>query len=393
MERYLLALALVPSVAGCDLGFNLTGLGDAFSCTDCWDVGGGGGGSGPSSGYYSGRIWVGPYSVVEGEATVYAYDPSNLTVPIDSAVSRDQGCSRLLNTSCVPGYDFDFRRAPPAVVCGYLARVVLWNGESSELAPLFPTAPTPCDSLSTPGAARNYPLPAYSPLDTPFALEGSVLIDGEPAGGGVRVDVHTRPTAADSVSACPAWSFFSVRQDRSVPPPLAECVPVYTDVRGHFVYSTTDPAQLFVLCDLAIARVSLEDTRVLQTELESTSLSTCSKRSFADLRFGSRQAARGTVRVDGERWATAGEAYVELFDPVRSTTVGERSWTLDDGSFLVWIPDDYIVETDCVLNLRAAHVGGGSTTDTDPYLSRRLCNGDPSHGGSLRLFELSSASP
>jgi hypothetical protein len=387
VKRYLLALALVPSVAGCDLGFNLTGLGDSFACTDCWDVGGGGG-SGRSSRYYSGQISIGPYSVVEGEATVYAYDPSDLTVPIDSAVSHDQGCFRLVTNSCVPGYTFDFGSEPAPVICGYLARVVLWNGDSSELAPLFPTAPTPCDSLSTPGGARDYSLPAYSPLNTPFALEGSVVIDGRP-GDAVRVDILTRPTPTDSASTCDAWSFFSVRRDESVLPPRATCVHVYTDPSGRFLYSTTDPAQLLVLCGLAIARVSLPDDRTLQRQLESTTRDTCTHRRFHDFRFGGQEAAGGAVRLlDAERWAEAGEVYVEVLDPSHSSTIGEPGWTLDDGSFFLWLPDE-MVEPPCDLVLRATVAGGGSKIQPrSPGATATSCS-----GGYLNLFELAGANP
>lgn len=393
MKKYLLPLALVPSVAGCDLGFNLTGLGDSFSCTDCWDVGGGGGGSGRSSRYYSGQISIGPYSVVEGEATVYAFDPSDLTVPIDSAVSRDQGCFRLVTNSCIPGYTFDFGPEPPPVVCGYLARVVLWNGDSSELAPLFPTAPTPCDSLSTSGGARNYSLPAYSPLNTPFALEGSVFIDGEPADEGVHVNILTRPTSTDSVSACPDGSFFSgffsVREDGSVSPRSAECVPVNTDLTGQFLYSTTDPAQVFLLCELAIARVSLHDGRTLQRQLESTTRDTCTHRRFHDFRFGGQAAASGAVRLlDANRWAAAGEVYVEVLDPSHSSTIGEPGWTLDDGSFFLWLPDE-MVEPPCDLVLRATVVGGVSKIQPrSPGATATSCP-----GGSLHLFELAGTNP
>jgi hypothetical protein len=48
MNMRWLILTLVPWAGGCDLGMDLTGLGDAFSCTNCWDVGGGGGASGGS---------------------------------------------------------------------------------------------------------------------------------------------------------------------------------------------------------------------------------------------------------------------------------------------------------------------------------------------------------
>ncbi len=53
MSMRWLLLTLVPLAGGCDLGPDVTGLGDAFSCRGCWDVGAGGGswgGPSPSAG-------------------------------------------------------------------------------------------------------------------------------------------------------------------------------------------------------------------------------------------------------------------------------------------------------------------------------------------------------
>lgn len=370
MRKSLVAFALASSLTACDLGFSLTGVGDAVSCTDCWDVGGGGSGSDGSdrpSGVYSGQISMGPYPVVEGEATVYAYDPSDLVVPIDSAVSLNQGCRPgLFEPYCIPGYRFDFRGTPVPAFCGYLTRVVLWNGDSSELAPMFPTAPTPCDSLSTPGSPRNYSLPAYSPLENPFTLEGSVVIDGYPADDGIRVDILTRPSPTDTASRCEFWSFHSIRWDEVVSPlntwMTDTCEHVYTDPGGGFRYSTTDRAQLAALCGLAIARVSLADGRILQTALESTTRATCTRRRFHDLRFGAEQRASGAVRlIDANRWAAAGEVYVEFLDASHLSTIGDGSWTLDDGTFFLWLPDK-MDEPSCDLILRATLIDGNSIT-------------------------------
>lgn len=349
--RWPIVILVACATAACNWDFNLTGLGDAFSCNDCWDVGGGswGGGGGYVTTSYHGRISIGSYSAVPGEATVYLYDPDDPTLPVDSSGSSSFSGSE---------YAFNFGNTPGPGVCDYLAQVVLWNGDSSDLLPLFPSRPTSCDSLPAAMTTRDFELPPYEPLDAPFTLTGHVLIDGAPAPSGVRVDVRARWAGDASVSIC-SWGFYSVQHDQYLWS-TSECVPSFTDASGSFSYSTTDRGQWFVLCDVAAAQVTLPDGTTRITQLGSIARSECTERRLPDVRDGSVEVAQGTIRIEEiDEWVGADEAYVEILDPNDSTVIGDRAWSLDDGSYHLWFPDG-AGKPPCDLLVRATLLDGGS---------------------------------
>lgn len=174
MRTKLLVLMLVPLFAACKL--DMLGPGD-------WDFGGGWDGGGwdwPTATFrVSGMVRVGGYDAAFEEATVYFYEPSDTLEPVDSAWTGYDGRYSL---SWWPGDSIP-------EVCDWLARAVMWSGETGGLVPLFDDGTNPCDPEGTYVSGATLEA-EYEPLATPFVLSGTVLIDERPAQ--LEVAVPTR---------------------------------------------------------------------------------------------------------------------------------------------------------------------------------------------------------
>jgi hypothetical protein len=303
MRTKLLVLILVPLFAACKL--DVLGPGD-------WDLGGGwdpGGWDWPTPAFQiSGMVRVGEYDAGYREATVYFYEPSDTLTPIDSTWTGYDGRYSL------SWWAGDSLRD----VCDWLARGVMWSGEMGALTPLFDEEASSCDLDATYLTTATLET-EYEPLETPFVLSGTVLIDERPA----RVEVAV-PTRMPNPEARPV------------------VMTAVSDAEGVYRFGTTDARLRFTWCRSMWAGVTGPGGVDMLAELgEVYDLRTClSGRTFPDVRFGSTKAISGHVQVafgpNVYRPANAGEAEVTLLDANDSTAVLGPVQTLDDGTFHMW---------------------------------------------------------
>ena len=308
MIRHVTLLLTIPMLVGCELDLfepDWDG-GCFFSC----------GGYGydytpPATVSVSGQIFVGEYEAMEGEARILLYAASDTVSPVDSIQAYGW-------------YHRDFGPTPGAQVCGYLARAVLWSGESSGLEPLFPTQAS-CQATSYGTSGPTFHLPAYPTLAEPFVLRGRVLVDGEPAQAEeVRLGIWMRQ------------------------PPMAATGPVMvtTSAGGDWSLEVSDGAQRYELCRWVNAEVQhVAATGPDHPRLNQPSRGICeSERTLPDVRIGTRKAAVVEVLRDVSpgvlQGVVAGAARVSLRLPSDSSLVGEEVTTLDDGTAHVWFPHD-----------------------------------------------------
>jgi len=306
MRRHLALLLTLPALAACEID-----LTEPLSDIDwCLISCSGGFGPPPPSVFVTGLVWVGEYLAFEGETQILLYVAPDTLVPVDSIPVLD-------------GHYFrGFGATPTPEICGYLARAVLWSGESTGLERLFPTTGQ-CQATSYGTTGPTFDLPAYAPLSTPFVVRGRVLVDGQPAPG----DVQIRPS-------------LRIARTGSQPPYVT------TDVNGHWSFEVVDAAQRFGLCAWAGADVYSPATgRSDYARLDSPTNGICdTERVLPDVRFGTRKAA--VVQVYRETSpgmparVGAGEAKVSLAMAADSSAVGDEFTTLDDGVAHVWFPDD-----------------------------------------------------
>jgi hypothetical protein len=328
-------LVLLPLLAGCE--FDFTGIGDALAEAWC------GPGQCLPTLSASGTVRIGDYYAWGQEASVLVYTDVDTLRPIDS-VSVYPGPSRGV-------YWIGFGASPPAGVCRFMGRAVLWDGRRSELRPLFRGAPSCVASYEGAYPAADFVLPAYTPLPEPFAITGTVSVDGDPP-----------PSGAASVR-------LTVRTHDNMGP-----VAVPLDDQGTYRLETNDRAIWFALCHAVRARIEVSATGgalVRETELAATTLGTCvSGRRLPDVRIGERKAATGRVWIRETAQVPytlvgAAEAQVAILRSTDSTMVGTEVSTQDDGYFHLWFPDG-LVDPGCDWLLRATLVG--DTTEVRPLL-------------------------
>ena len=309
MRRHAMLLLTIPMLAGCELDM----LGpdwDEGCFLTCGGEGWGYGDYTPASVRVSGRVLVGEYEAMWEEARILLYAPSDTVSPVDS-ISVDGRYWR------------DFGPAPGAAVCAYLARAVLWSGESTGLQPLFPTA-TSCEPTPRETAGPTFRLPAYPVLAEPFVLRGTVLVNGQtPQPGDVQLALQVRHPVPGSSPAT-----FTTSSD------------------GSWSFEVTDGAQRFALCrwvDVEVRHLAVVASDQPRLGLPSSGI--CgSERVLPDVRIGTLKAAVVQVQQDVSpgvlEVVPAGAAKVSLRLPADSSLIGEESATLDDGTAHVWFPHD-----------------------------------------------------
>jgi hypothetical protein len=356
LKKMTALLLLLPTLAACDINI----LGSDF---DSWGIGGWGIGGGDwtaSTVVVQGRVAIGPFQAMTGEVTVELFDPTDLTTPV--AVSVTSGNQ----------FTFDLGTSPRAAVCGYQLRGVLWNGEAGPMQSLFSSAPSPCTLAPGWITAAPLNLPAYAPLAAPFALEGTVLVDGRTARAAeIAVVVSTRdPTVTDSL-------------------PRAR-----TDASGRYRIETRDGAQRFAMCSTVWAHVEDPSGRYERVQLEALRPADCgSMRTLPDARIGSLKAAVGYLYPHAgaqERHLGAGEAWAELIR-IDDGKVGERFASMDDGTIHVWFPHDVRVPG-CGWLLRTTLTSGASEV-RELHAGGTLCEGPANHHLFTDRFSTPHAGP
>ena len=321
MKKTTAALLLLPLTAACEI--DLSGL----DFGSIW--GGGMGGFSPTTVVVQGTVTVGRFRALDREVTVQLFDPAQPSTPV------------ALSVSSSGQYTFDLGASPGPRVCDYLVRGILWNGETTQMQPVFALVPSPCALSPSLMSGTALSLPAYGPLTEPFVIQGHVFLEGRTA----RTDEATvEVSMRDSTQS---GSISSLR----------------TDAGGRYRLETNDAAQRYALCSGVRAQVRDALGGIEDVQLGSLPHQDCGNvRTLPDARLGTLKAAVGSVYL-GEAWLNrpvgAGEAWAELLRMDDGTVVGERFETLDDGSFHVWFPHD-LRQPGCSWLLRVTLASGSS---------------------------------
>jgi hypothetical protein len=158
--------------------------------------------------------------VLAGEAYAYAYESQDATTPIMSYPPDEP-----YYWGAPAGWSYWFRFPVATEVCDYWVKVVLWNGEESELTPLFDQPYSSCEDRYYPG--HDFDLPPYAPVATPLILTGMVFAEG------------FSETVEQALVTIESW------RGRAR---FLQAAEIHPDADGRYVFETTDRSMWLALC-------------------------------------------------------------------------------------------------------------------------------------------------